>query len=49
MGSIGHAIFFVKQYKKRYGFSKAFRVLIHYGYILVKKIKPKSNILEING
>ena len=49
MGSISHAIFFIKQYKKRYGISKAFRVLIHYGYIVIKKIKPKSNILEING
>jgi len=49
MGSISHALFFVRQYRKRYGISKSFRVLIHYGYIVMKKFSPKSNVLEVNG
>ena len=49
MGSISHAVFFVRQYKKRYGLAKSIRVLIHYGFIVVKKLVPKSSILEVNG
>lgn len=51
MSSISHAFYFIKQYKRRYGFSKAIRVLIHYGYIAIKKIlpHPQRNIIEVNG
>ena len=51
MSSISHALYFIKQYKRRYGFSKVIRVIFHYGYIVIKKIVPKnsSDIIEVNG
>lgn len=51
MNSVSHALYFIKQYQKRYGVKKVVRVLVHYGYILSKKIIPrqKKNIIEVNG
>lgn len=51
MSSISHALYFIRQYRKRYGFSKAIRVLIHYSYIAIKKFFPKvpHEIIEVNG
>lgn len=51
MNSISHAIYFIKQYKKRYGLIKVIRVIYHYGYIVLKKFSPssKNGIVEVNG
>jgi len=50
--TLSHAISNIDSYRKRYGFSKALRAIIHYGYIVMKKIKPnsiKNNTIEVNG
>ena len=46
------AIHNISHYRKHYGFSKAFRAVIHYSYLASKKIKPnsiKDNTIEVNG
>ena len=48
--SLSHAFFNIKHYGKRYGFSKQFRVIIHYSYIVLKKFFPtKKSLLQVNG
>ena len=49
--SIKHALHFLKQYKKKYGFSKFVRVGFHYVFILIKKMFPEASdkIIKVNG
>ncbi|MEX1053799.1 MAG: FkbM family methyltransferase [Nitrosopumilaceae archaeon] len=51
MGSVSHALYFIRQYGKRYGVSKFLRAFFHYGFITIKKILPHSqnNLVEVNG
>lgn len=50
-GRISHAMWNIKRYKKYYGFSKAFRVILHYGFVAIKKIHsnyPENLIVDVN-
>ena len=50
--SFSHALWNIKRYRRYYGLSKAFRTILHYGYVATKKIKPnypKDNIVDVNG
>lgn len=50
--TISHALNNISRYRKRYGFAKGIRALIHYGYVGIKKpmLRPeKQNILTVNG
>lgn len=48
--SLSHAFFNIKLYGDRYGFAKQVRVIIHYSFIVLKKIFPsKKNLLHVNG
>ena len=51
-GRISHVLWNVKQYKKNYGISKAIRVLLHYGYVAIKKKNQNNSkdfIVDVNG
>ena len=42
----------VKRYRKYYGSTKAFRVILHYAYVAMKKKSstiPKDMIVNVNG
>ena len=49
---MSHALWNIKRYRRYYGLSKAFRTILHYGYVATKKIRanyPKDNIVDVNG
>lgn len=50
--TLSHAINNIKNYKKKYGFGKAFRAFYHYGYLAIKKTQlnfSKEETIEVNG
>lgn len=51
-GRVSHAVWNIKRYKKLYGITKAFRVVLHYAYVAIKKSEQKKSgdlIVDVNG
>ena len=51
-GRISHALWNIKRYRKLYGVIKGFRVVLHYGYVGIQKMKQKNSkdlIVDVNG
>jgi len=49
---ISHAMWNIQRYRKYYGITKAFRVLLHYAYVAMKKksnANTKDLIVNVNG
>jgi len=51
ISSFSHAVFFIKQYGRRYGTTKFFRALFHYFYRAINSSKISSNasVVKVNG
>ena len=51
-GRVSHAVWNIKRYRKLYGITKAFRVVLHYAYVAMKKSEQKKSgdlIVDVNG
>ena len=51
-GRVSHAVWNIKRYRKLYGITKAFRVVLHYAYVAMKKSEQKKSgdlIVNVNG
>jgi len=51
-GRVSHALWNIKRYRKLYGITKAFRVVLHYAYVGIKKSEQKNSkdlIVDVNG